>query len=227
MKKYIAMVLAAATVLSGCSSMSKLASGLLLGAGSGAAAGAAVGAAAGKDAKSAAIGAAIGTAVGAAAGAIIGKQMDKKAAELKALEDAKVETFEDANGLKGVKVTFASGILFKTNSSTLSAESKEALTQFAAAMKDLPETDITVYGHTDNTGTYEVNQKVSNQRAQSVAKFLKSHGIDGERIATEGKAYDLPVASNDTEEGRAQNRRVEIYVSANEKMIEEAIEEAK
>ncbi len=226
MKKFIAFFLCGAMILSGCSSMSNLAKDTLIGTGSGAAVGAGVGALIGKDGKSAAIGAAIGTAVGATAGAIIGKKMDKKAEELAALEAATVETVEDANGLQAIKVTFDSGILFATNKANLSDASKNNLSKFAGQMVDLPETDITIYGHTDNTGTAAVNEKLSLQRAQSVADYLKVCGINGTRMTVEGKSFNEPVASNDTAEGRAQNRRVEVYITANENMIKEAEAEA-
>ena len=214
-------------IVPGCSSMSKLAEGTLVGSGVGATVGAAAGAIVGKDGKSTAIGAAIGTAVGAAAGAIIGKKMDKKAEELAAIEAAKVETVEDANGLEAIKVTFDSGILFATNKADLNATSKESLKEFAAKMVDLPDTDITIYGHTDNTGSDAVNERLSLQRAESVEKYLNSCGISTDRMTAEGKSYTMPVASNETKEGRAQNRRVEIYINANKAMIEAAEAEAK
>jgi len=194
--------------------------GLGIGTGVGAAIGAGVGGAIAKgDGKGAAIGAGAGAALGAAVGSIIGAVMDKKAKQLEAVEGADVETITDANGLEAIKVTFDSGILFATNSSTLSTESKASLKDFATKMSDLQDTDITIWGHTDNTGTYEVNQRVSNNRAASVQKYLKSCGIADERMIAEGKAYDMPVADNETAEGRAQNRRVEIYISANSDMI--------
>ena len=174
------------------------------------------------DGKGAAIGAAIGTAVGAGTGAVIGKKMDKKAAELEALENAQVETVQDQNGLQAIKVTFNSGILFPTNGSTLSQTSKNELSQFATKMSDMQDTDITIYGHTDNTGSDAVNERLSNERAQSVATYLKNCGIASSRMTTEGKSYSMPVADNSTKEGRAQNRRVEIYITANKTMIEKA-----
>ncbi|MDO5443679.1 MAG: OmpA family protein [Bacteroidia bacterium] len=222
MKKIIAFFLCGLMILSGCSSMSKMAQDSLIGTGAGAAVGAGVGALIGKDGKSAAIGAAIGTAVGATAGAIIGKKMDQKAAELAALEAASVETVEDANGLKSIKVTFDSGILFATNKANLNDASKNNLSKFAAQMQDLPETDITILGHTDNTGSAAVNEKLSLQRAQSVEDYLKVCGISTSRMTAEGRSFNEPVASNDTAEGRAQNRRVEVYITANENMIQQA-----
>ena len=185
MKKVVLTLLCGAMIFSGCGTMSKTGQGTLLGSGAGAIIGAGIGAAIG-DGKGAAIGAAIGTAVGAGTGAVIGKKMDKKAAELEALENAKVETVQDQNGLQAIKVTFNSGILFPTNGSTLSQTSKNELSQFATKMSDMQDTDITIYGH------------------------------------TEGKSYSMPVADNSTKEGRAQNRRVEIYITANKTMIEKA-----
>ena len=221
MKKSIAILACAMTVLTGCATLNNLAKGSLIGGVGGGAVGAGVGAAIGGD-KGAAIGAAIGTAVGAGAGAIIGNVMDKKAEELAALEAAQVETVEDANGLKAIKVTFDSGILFATNKSNLSAEAKSNLKKFADEMKDLTDTDITIYGHTDNTGSASVNERISLQRAEGVASYLQSRGINASRIHSEGKSYNDPVADNDTAEGRAKNRRVEVYVTANENMIQAA-----
>lgn len=209
-------------IVPGCSNASKTAKGTGIGAGTGAAVGALAGALIGHDAKGAAIGAAIGTAVGAGTGAIIGKKMDQKAEELEALENAQVETVTDQNGLEAIKVTFESGILFPTNGTTLSSTSKKELSEFAQKMSDMTDTDITVYGHTDNTGTLEVNERISAQRANAVGDYLKTCGIAASRITTEGKAYNEPVASNDTAEGRAQNRRVEVYITANEAMVEAA-----
>ena len=229
MKKIVSFFLCASmiAIAPGCSTMSKLAEGSLVGGGAGATVGAAVGAVAGKDAKSAGIGAAIGTVVGAGVGAIIGRQMDKKAAELAAIEAAKVETVEDANGLEAIKVTFDSGILFETNKCDLNAASKASLKDFAAKMVDLPETDITIYGHTDNTGPDDFNEKLSLDRATSVYNYLSKCGIAKDRMVAEGKSYSMPVASNETREGRLQNRRVEIFISANEAMIEAAKAEGK
>ena len=229
MKKLVSLFLCASmiVVFPGCSNMSKLAEGSLVGSGVGATVGAAAGAIAGKDGKSTAIGAAIGTAVGAGVGAIIGKKMDKKAEELAAIEAAQVETVEDANGLQAIKVTFDSGILFATNKADLSPASKASLKDFAVKMADLPDTDITIYGHTDNTGSDAVNERLSLQRAESVEKYLNGCGISNTRMTAEGKSYYMPVASNETAEGRAQNRRVEIFITANKAMIDAAAAEAK
>lgn len=222
MKKYVAILLCGIMLVPGCSSWSKLATGTAVGGGAGAALGAAVGALIGKDGKSAAIGAAIGTAVGAGTGAVIGKKMDKKAAELAALENAKIEQITDVNGLPAIKVTFDSGILFPTNGTTLSAASKTQLTTFASKMADLPDTDFAIIGHTDNTGSAAVNERISLQRADAVFRYLKGCGIADTRMTAQGASFNLPVADNSTEAGRAQNRRVEVYVYANEAMVKAA-----
>ena len=138
------------------------------------------------------------------------------------LENAQVETVTDVNGLKAIKVTFDNGILFDFNKSTLKKEAKNELDKFAADMADMTQTNINVYGHTDNVGTEEANKKVSDQRARAVAQYLMKKGIASERVLAEGLSYDFPIADNSTAEGRAQNRRVEIYISANEDMIKAA-----
>ena len=223
MKKILSALICSALLLSGCGNMNNLAKGTAIGGGSGAAVGAGLGALIGKDGKGAAIGAAIGTAVGAGVGALIGSKMDKKAAELaEVLEDANVEVVTDTNDLKAVKVTLESGILFETSSSQLSNDSRIALRNFSNNMADLPDTDLTIVGHTDNTGTPEYNDKLSVERANSVATFLQSCGMSKDRMVIEGRSFYEPIADNSTKEGRLQNRRVEIFITANEKMINDA-----
>lgn len=219
----ITTILAASVILfTGCSSMNQAGKGALIGGGSGAALGAGIGAVFGGG-KGAAWGSAIGAAVGSGAGALIGNKMDKQAAELAKIDNAQVETVEDVNGLKAIKVTFDGGILFAFNSDDLNDSSKAALQHFAASLKQNPDTDVTVYGHTDNVGTLAANEKVSLERAQAVEGYLESQGVPrGRFIAVQGMAYNQPVASNSTPEGRAQNRRVEIFITANQKMITEA-----
>lgn len=222
MKKLVSFLLCGAVLVScGISNTGK---GTLIGAGAGAALGAGIGYLIGGDGKAAAIGAAAGTAIGGGAGAVIGNQMDKKAAQLAELENAQVETVTDVNGLKGIKVTFDNGILFGFNKSDLSEAAKPQLVKFAEDMADMTDTNINVYGHTDNVGTEAANKSVSTKRAKAVSSFLEKQGIAKDRLIAEGLAYDFPVASNDTEEGRAQNRRVEIYITANENMIKAAEE---
>lgn len=214
-------IISSGCIFSGCASMSNTGKGAAIGAGGGAALGAGIGALAGKG-KGAAIGAAIGAAVGSGTGALIGRRMDKQKKELEAIEGAKVETVQDVNHLQAIKVTFDNGILFATNKSELSNASREALEKFAISLQNSPDTDVTIYGHTDNTGTRIVNERISKERADAVANYLVGQGVARSRIQTEGLAYDQPVADNTTPAGRAQNRRVEIYITANENMIQKA-----
>lgn len=220
-KSLIAVVLCSSILLSSCTTTKNSTKGGFIGGAGGALLGAGIGAVIGHG-KGAAIGAAIGTAVGAGAGVMIGKKMDKQKAELERIEGAKVETVTDANNLQAIKVTFDSGILFATGKSELNASSKSALLKFASTLKGTPETDVTIYGHTDNKGSREVNAKLSDDRAQSVANFLAVNDVQRERLTTKGKAFDEPVADNATEAGRTQNRRVEVYITANKQMIDKA-----
>lgn len=223
MKSKMAVILAVATLAcSSCSSWSNTGKGAAIGAGSGAAVGAGLGAIFGGG-KGAAIGAAVGGVVGTGAGAAIGKKMDRQKAEIEQqVEGAKVETVTDVNNLQAIKVTFDSGILFATGKSELSDAARASLLKFAGTMKNNPQTDITIYGHTDNTGSRAVNEKLSLDRAAAVANFLVGQGISRDRIKTEGLAFDAPVADNATPEGRAANRRVEVYITASEQMIRQA-----
>ena len=224
---FLVILLSASLVFTGCDALNNTAKGAIIGTGAGAAVGAGIGGLIGKDGKSAAVGAAIGGVVGATAGAIIGKKMDKAAAEAAAVENAKVETIEDVNGLKAVKVTFDSGILFDFNKTELKSDAKTALAKFATVLVENPTMDIAVYGHTDNVGTLAANQKVSLGRASKVADYLVAQGATRTQMkVVEGRDYSMPVASNETAEGRAQNRRVEVYMYASEKMIQDAQNEA-
>ena len=219
--KLLSIILSATLIFSGCN-MNNTAKGGMIGGGGGAALGALIGGLAGHG-KGAAIGAAVGAAVGAGTGVIIGRKMDKAAAEAKQIEGAQVEQVTDNNGLQAVKVTFDSGILFAFNSSTLSTNAKMALSRFAQILKQNPTMDIAIYGYTDNIGTEAANQKVSTNRADAVADFLMNQGVSATQFKyVLGKGWSDPVASNDTEAGRAQNRRVEIYMYASEQMIKDA-----
>lgn len=207
----------------GCSSMTNTGKGALIGGGGGAGVGAGLGALIGGG-KGAGIGAAIGAAVGAGAGALIGKKMDKQEAELKEqlAQQAQVEKVTDQNGLQAIKVTFNGGILFPTNGTTLSSNAKTDLTSFANSLINNPNTNVQIYGYTDNTGSMAVNQKVATGRADAVRNYLLNSGVSGTRLSAEGLPMQDYVASNETAEGRAQNRRVEIYITANETMIQQA-----
>ncbi|MDE5811088.1 MAG: OmpA family protein [Muribaculaceae bacterium] len=220
----IIVALAGSLVAStGCSSWTNTGKGAAIGGGGGAGLGAGIGALIGGG-KGAGIGAAIGAVVGTGAGVLIGQKMDKQQKELERqlAEQAKVEQVTDQNGLQAIRVTFDGGILFPTNGTTLSAHAKEDLSGFAANLRQNPDTNVQVYGFTDNTGTYKVNEKVANGRADAVMTYLVNAGVSPSRLSATGLPMQDYVASNETAAGRAQNRRVEIYITANQAMIDAA-----
>lgn len=206
-----------------CSSMTNTGKGALIGGGGGAAVGAGLGAIIGGD-KGAGIGSAIGAAVGAGAGALIGKRMDKQQAELQRqlAEQAKVEETTDQNGLKAIKVTFDGGILFPTNKYTLNQQAQADLSRFAQSLIQNQGTNVQILGFTDSTGSYSFNDKLSNERADAVMTYLVNSGVSPTRLSAKGIPMADYVASNDTPAGRAQNRRVEIYITASKEMIQQA-----
>jgi outer membrane protein OmpA-like peptidoglycan-associated protein len=170
------------------------------------------------------VGAVIGGAVGAGAGAVIGNRMDKVKKQAQAqLPNATVETVKDANNLDAVKVTFDSGILFATNKADLNQTSKNELNNLANIMKQNSDVSIDVRGYTDSTGSDAINQPLSVNRAQSVANYLTQNGVKYSQMKNvNGYGSSNPVASNETAEGRQQNRRVEVYLYASKEMIESA-----
>ncbi len=206
-----------------CSSMTNTGKGALIGGGGGTALGAGLGALIGGG-KGAGIGAAVGAAVGTGAGALIGNKMDKQKKELQAqlAEQAKVEEVKDQNGLQAIKVTFDGGILFPTNGITLSQNARQDLSSFAKNIIQNPDTDVQIFGYTDNTGSYQVNERVADGRADAVMTYLVNSGVKPTRITAQGVPMADYIASNDTAAGRAQNRRVEVYITASEKMIQQA-----
>lgn len=216
------IILGGTMVLSSCGT-NNMVKGGGIGAGAGAAVGAGVGAIAGGG-KGAAWGAGIGAILGGAAGAIIGNKMDKQAAELEQIEGAQVEKINEG---QAIKVTFESGILFATNSSTLNTASRSSLDKFATSLLNNPDTDVKIYGHTDSTGGDAVNNPLSERRAESVYNYLVSKGITGARMASQGFGSTQPIADNSTVAGRAQNRRVEVFILPNAKMVKDAKEQAK
>ena len=216
--KFTALLLCSAILLGSCGTMNNTTKGGLIGGGSGAVAGAAIGGLIGKG-KGAAIGATVGAVVGTSTGVIIGRKMDKKAEEAAKIEGAEVEKVTDTNGLAAVKVSFASGILFGFNSSALSNEAKASLRELAQILKDDPTTDIAIIGHTDKVGTYEANVKVSKNRAYAVENYLQECNVSPAQFkVVKGVAYD----EYDESKSADENRRVEIFMYASEKMIQEA-----
>jgi outer membrane protein OmpA-like peptidoglycan-associated protein len=208
------LILTVCILLGSCKNMSKATKGAIIGTTGGAVAGAAIGKAAGNTAA----GAIIGAAVGGTAGFLIGRYMDKQAAELKKdLEGTEIERVGE-----GIKITFHKGIQFAINSSELTASSKTNLTDLAKVLNKYADTNVLIEGHTDITGKRDYNQTLSEKRAASVSNYLKSIGVTGERITNVGYGPDQPVADNGTDAGRAQNRRVEVAIFANEKLKKKA-----
>ncbi len=209
--------------------------------GQGATAGGAAGAAAGAGigalidgGKGTWIGALVGAALGAGTGAIVGNQMqkqkdalEKELAEVRDKEEQnaqaiKIETVKDSNNLDAIRLVLGDAILFPTGSYTLSASAQAALSRIAYNLKQYPNTDVTIIGYTDNTGTEQLNQTLSLERAQSVETYLEGAGISATRLKAVGDGWNNPIASNATPEGRAQNRRVEMYITADNQMIQNA-----
>jgi Outer membrane protein and related peptidoglycan-associated (lipo)proteins len=165
------------------------------------------------------IGAVLGGVVGGVAGNVIGRNMDKQAKEIKeTLPGAEVERVGE-----GIKVTLKENMVnFAFNKSDLQPLAKANLDKLAEILINNPDTNINIYGYTDSKGTDEYNLSLSDRRAASVKAYLVSKGIASSRMNTMGMGEASPIASNDTEAGRAQNRRVEFAITANEKMINEA-----
>lgn len=207
----LAVVLVSSTGLSACANMSALnrkEKGAVIGAGTGAAIGGAIG----RNNGSTAAGAIIGAVVGGTAGAVIGHQMDQQAKEI----DRTVEGAEVNRVGEGIAVTFDSGILFDYNSSALRPAARDNLTNLARSLREYPNSDVLIVGHTDATGSDSYNQRLSEQRAQAAAEYLVAQGVSRSRIRSVGRGESEPVASNETDYGRQQNRRVEVAIYASE-----------
>ncbi len=206
----IIMVLALLIGSVGCSTMSQQEKGTAAGAG----AGAIIGGIIGKQLGNTAAGAIIGGAIGGAAGAYIGNYMDKQAAEMEQdLEGATIERIGE-----GIKVTFDSGILFAVNKAELSDAAQENLAKLSVILLKYEDTDILIEGHTDSDGSDTYNQGLSESRAKSVANYLVWNKVVGDRLTTMGYGEDQPIAANETSDGKALNRRVEVAIMANDKL---------
>jgi len=201
------------TTFTGCGWSNK-AKGGAIGAGVGGVAGGVIGRAQGNTA----LGAIIGAAVGGTAGVLIGRHMDQQAEEMRRdLQNARVERVGE-----GIKITFDSGILFDIDSYQLQPAATANIESLVKILNKYPDTNILIEGDTDDTGSDDYNQTLSERRAEAVANYQKSLGIPGSRVSTVGLGESNPVASNDTEEGRRQNRRVEVAIFANEEMKDAA-----
>lgn len=234
---------------SGCSSikntwdsMSQRGQGATAGGAIGAAVGTGVGAIIGGG-RGTWIGALVGSAIGAGTGALVGNSMDRQQKALqqqldqlnaradnanaredslqKQIDQLKVERVKDSNNLDALKLVMGNSVLFATGKSTLSPEAQAVLSKVAYNLDQFPDTDVTVVGYTDNTGSEAVNDRLSRERAETVVNYLEQHGIAASRLKAIGRGWNDPVTSNATAAGRAQNRRVEIYITASKQMIEQ------
>ncbi|MHA3789852.1 OmpA family protein [Flavobacterium hauense] len=196
--------------------------GVAIGAASGAVIGGILGNNLGKGGNTA-LGAIIGGVVGGAAGGVIGNNMDKQAQKIdQALPGADVERVGE-----GIKITLGeNSVNFDLGKSTLTAKAKGNLDKLVPVFNEYPDTDIQIVGYTDSSGSDELNQKLSEQRAASVKTYLSGKGIKAARIVTSGLGEAEPIADNATKDGMAKNRRVEFAITANEKMKADAQKEA-
>jgi outer membrane protein OmpA-like peptidoglycan-associated protein len=203
-----ALILAGSVVLSGCAGMSQKQRGAVIGGSTGAAVGGIIGAATGSTVR----GAIIGAVVGGAAGAIIGHQMDQQAKEL----EQNIPGATIARVGEGITVTFPSGILYPFNSTEILPDGRNNLQQLANSLKEYPNSEILIVGHADSVGTDAYNLDLSQRRAQAASAYLQTLGVPAARLHAVGKGEAEPIQPNDTEAGRAQNRRVEIAIYASE-----------
>lgn len=225
MKKFsiiaLSAVMAAGTVFTGCEA-AKNTNNTQRGAAIGAVGGAVIGGVLGNNlgkGGNTALGAVLGGVVGGVAGGVIGNKMDKQAREIdNAVPGAEVERVGE-----GIKLTLKeNAVRFNTDKSTLTPTAQANLDKLVPVFKEYADTDIKIFGYTDITGTVEHNQTLSEQRAASVRSYLVSKGISASRFSVAGMGIADPIASNDTADGRAQNRRVEFAITANAKMVEDA-----
>jgi outer membrane protein OmpA-like peptidoglycan-associated protein len=219
-KKVTVIVLTFSLLISGfssCNSFKKLNKeqrGAIIGASAGGVAGAVLGK------KNPALYAIGGSVVGGVAGAVIGRYMDKQAEKLK----KDLGTLADVERVQeGIKITMKSGVVFDFNSSKINTTVNDNLVKFAETLRQYPDTEILVAGHTDNVGTEQYNMNLSQQRANAVANVLKTNNVSRSRMTILGYGEKNPVADNTAESGREQNRRVEFAIVANDKLKKQAM----
>jgi|TARA_B110000037_G_scaffold112278_2_gene129485 outer membrane protein OmpA-like peptidoglycan-associated protein len=198
--------------------------GTVIGAAGGAILGAIIGNNTGKKGSGGGLGAVIGGVVGGAAGILIGNKMDKQAQKIEEeIPGAIVERIDD-----GIVVTFDqnSGVHFDTNKYAINADSKALLDKLGSVLIEYPDTHVAVVGHTDSAGAAQYNMMLSKNRALAVTNVFAQMGIAENRFTTNWFGEDQPIADNTTPEGKAKNRRVNLAILPNEKMIEDAKKEA-
>ncbi|RQP25882.1 OmpA family protein [Piscinibacter terrae] len=201
-------ITAAAFLMTGCADMSERQKGTATGAGIGAAAGAVLSSATGGKAGT---GAVIGGAIGAVAGNIWSKrQEERKQAMEQATRGTGVDVTRTADNQ--LKLNIPSDVSFDTGSATIKPNMRSVLDTFAQSLQGDPNSQLTIVGHTDSTGSDAVNNPLSRERAQSVRDYLAARGVSASRIHTEGHGEHEPIADNTTDAGRAKNRRVEMFL---------------
>ncbi len=224
--KVAALILGGSFIVSSCTTVQN-ANNTQKGAGIGVVAGSVIGGILGNNigkGGNTALGAVIGAAVGGAAGGIIGNNMDKQAQKIEqVLPGAEVVRTEEGINLI---LDESSKVTFEYNKTTLTPTAKTNLDKLVEVFKEFADTDLLIVGHTDNVGSQGYNLPLSEKRAASVKDYLVSKGIASSRLTSQGKGLQEPIADNTTEAGRAQNRRVEIAITANEKMKADAQKQA-
>jgi len=195
-------LMASAVILSGCANMSETQKGTAIGAGLGAAAGGIIGNGRG---------AAVGAGLGALGGYVWSKHMQDKKAEMeRATAGTGVDVVQTADNQ--LKLNIPSDISFDTGRADIKPNLRPILDQFANGLRDQPNTDVRIIGHTDSTGSDSINDPLSRQRAASARDYLVSRGVSANRIVTDGRGAREPIADNNTDAGRSRNRRVEIFL---------------
>ena len=213
MKRIVIMLAIAALVVGGAGCTQTQKGGAI-----GGSAGAIIGGLIGKQSGHTATGAIIGAAVGGATGVTIGHYMDKQKQELdQDLKGAKIERVGE-----GIKITFDSGILFDVNKADLRPEAQTNLQSLAKVLNKYADTKVLIEGHTDSDGSEDYNLTLSQRRAQAVANYISGLQVDATRLTTMGYGETQPIASNETAEGKQQNRRVEIAIMANDELKKKA-----
>lgn len=213
--KHLAVVLVLMGLFAaGCKSLTRSQKGGAIGAAGGGAIGGVIGRALGNTA----MGVIVGATVGGVTGAVIGRKMDKQAEEMqKVLGDAEVKRVGE-----GIVIEFKDKVLFGFDRADLGDGARTNLSTLSNILQKYPDTNIEVLGHTDDKGTDDYNQGLSERRASAAAAYIRSQGIISSRVSTRGMGESDPKVANDTDAGRADNRRVEFVITANPKMVEEA-----
>ncbi|CAZ98525.1 OmpA family protein [Zobellia galactanivorans] len=230
MKKLViksAYIIMAMTMVVGCKTIQNANNkqkGAVIGAGSGAAIGGIIGNNVG-DGNNTVLGAILGAAIGGVAGGYIGDRMDRQAERI----EEEIPGAEVSRVGEGINVTFNedAGVYFETNKSAVQGTSRTTLNSMAKILKEYPKSNVLIEGHTDSAGPEDYNMNLSKQRATSVTNYLISQGIDRSRLETKWYGETQPVADNDTKEGKAKNRRVELAIVASEALKQEAKQKVK